>query len=77
MKWGILATGTIAEKFADTVNHMEQEDETLLACASRNLEHGKHLLPNRDPEGLRKLCTDDDRQRSRCGLYCNAKQSPL
>ena len=28
MKWGILATGTIAEKFADTVNHMEQEDET-------------------------------------------------
>lgn len=41
MKWGILATGTIAEKFADTVNHMEQEDETLIACASRNLEHGK------------------------------------
>ena len=41
MKWGILATGTIAEKFADTVNHMEQEDETLIACASRTLEHGK------------------------------------
>ena len=44
MKWGILATGTIAEKFADTVNHMEQEDETLIACASRNLEHGKRTI---------------------------------
>ncbi|MFR4512269.1 MAG: hypothetical protein ACLT4E_09525 [Clostridium sp.] len=77
MKWGILATGTIAEKFADTVNHMEQEDETLIACASRNLEHGKAFASKYRIEGLRKLCTDDDRQRSRCGLYCNAKQSPL
>ena len=44
---GILATGTIAEKFADTVNHMEQEDETLIACASRNFRAWKSiLLPN-------------------------------
>ena len=41
MKWGILATGTIARKFADTVNHMNPEAEKLIACASRNLEHGK------------------------------------
>ena len=27
MKWGILATGTIAAKFADTVNKMEEEQE--------------------------------------------------
>ena len=37
MKWGILATGTIARKFADTVNHMDPEAEKLIACASRNL----------------------------------------
>ena len=74
MKWGILATGTIAEKFADTVNHMEQEDETLIACASRNLEHGKAFASK---YGIPKVYGSYDRQRSRCGLYCNAKQSPL
>ena len=31
MKWGILATGTIAKKFADTVNRMNLEDEQLAA----------------------------------------------
>ncbi len=46
MKWGILATGTIAEKFANTVNQMEKEQE-LVACASRTMEKamafaGKH-----------------------------------
>lgn len=78
MKWGILATGTIAEKFADTVNHMEQEDETLICLCFPQFRAWKSIcFQIRDPEGLRKLCTDDDRQRSRCGLYCNAKQSPL
>lgn len=37
MKWGILATGTIAAKFADTVNQMEGE-QILAACASRTME---------------------------------------
>lgn len=37
MKWGILATGTIAAKFAETVNMMETE-QVLLACASRTME---------------------------------------
>lgn len=36
MKWGILATGTIAAKFAETVNAMEKE-QTLAACASRSM----------------------------------------
>lgn len=35
MKWGILATGTIAAKFADTINRMEGQQ--LVACASRSV----------------------------------------
>lgn len=37
MKWGILATGTIAAKFAETINKMEG-DQVLIACASRSME---------------------------------------
>ena len=37
MNWGILATGTIARKFADTVNRMGGE-EKLVAVASRSEE---------------------------------------
>lgn len=40
MRWGILATGTIAAKFADTVNQMEDE-QVLVACASRTMEKAK------------------------------------
>lgn len=40
MKWGILATGNIAAKFADTVNRMEEE-QVVVACASRSLEKAK------------------------------------
>lgn len=36
MKWGILATGTIAKKFADTINQMPEHE--LTACASRSLD---------------------------------------
>lgn len=36
MKWGILAVGTIAAKFADTINHMDGQE--LTACASRSAE---------------------------------------
>lgn len=36
MKWGILAVGTIAAKFADTINHMDEQE--LTACASRSAE---------------------------------------
>lgn len=40
MKWAILATGTIARKFAGTVNAMAEagEDQQVIACASRSLE---------------------------------------
>ena len=37
MKWGILATGTIAAKFAKTLSAMSGEDEVLAAVASRDL----------------------------------------
>ena len=36
MKWGILASGTIAAKFARTVNAMAGEGETLAAVGSRS-----------------------------------------
>lgn len=38
MKWGILATGTIAKKFASTVEQMDAEGERLVAVGSRHLE---------------------------------------
>ena len=38
MKWGILATGTIAKKFASTVEQMGAEGERLVAVGSRHLE---------------------------------------
>ena len=37
MNWAILATGTIAAKFAETVNGMKGEDR-LAACGSRSRE---------------------------------------
>ena len=38
MKWGIMATGSIAQKFASTVNRMTDEGEILQAVASRTKE---------------------------------------
>lgn len=38
MRWGILATGNIAGKFASTILAMENEGETLAAVGSRHLE---------------------------------------
>ena len=38
MKWGIIATGTIAKKFASTVEQMGAEGEQLVAVGSRHLE---------------------------------------
>ncbi len=38
MKWGVLATGTIARKFASTVEQMGAEGEQLVAVGSRHLE---------------------------------------
>jgi len=40
IRWGILATGTIARKFAKTINSMDNETQ-LVACGSRNIEHAK------------------------------------
>ena len=41
MKWGILATGTIAKKFASTVEQMGAEGEQLVAVGSRHLERDR------------------------------------
>ena len=43
MKWGILATGNIAKKFASTVLQMKEEGERLLAVGSRNLSSAKNF----------------------------------
>jgi len=40
IRWGILATGTIARKFATTINSMKNETQ-LVACGSRDIEHAK------------------------------------
>ena len=40
MKWGIMATGTIAVKFAETIAQMENE-QVVVACASRSLERAE------------------------------------
>ena len=37
MKWGILATGNIAKKFASTINQMSNENEQLAAVAFRHI----------------------------------------
>lgn len=41
MKWGILATGNIAKKFAETVARMGQEGEEIAAVGSRSREHAR------------------------------------
>ena len=41
MKWGILATGNIAKKFASTINQMGKENEQLVAVGSRHIESAK------------------------------------
>lgn len=38
MKWGIIGTGAIANKFATTLSKMHDEGEELVAVASRNVE---------------------------------------
>ena len=40
IRWGIMATGTIARKFAETINKMNGE-AVLVAVASRNTENAK------------------------------------
>lgn len=45
MKWGILATGNITVKFANTINQMNRngEPQELTACASRTLKRAKEF----------------------------------
>ena len=49
MKWGILATGTIAKKFASTVEQMGAEGEQLFAVGSRHLESAQAFAQQHHP----------------------------
>ena len=51
MKWGILAAGTIAAKFARTVNAMSGEGEALVAIGSRSVEKARTFA---DEHGIPK-----------------------
>ena len=51
MKWGILATGTIAEKFAKTVAQMCSDDEKVVAVGSRDAKRAQEFA---DTNGIKK-----------------------
>ena len=56
MKWGILATGNIAGKFASTIRQMEGEGQTLAAVGSTaGRERGGFCRQVRYPAGSRLL----------------------
>lgn len=64
MKWGILATGTIANKFAATVAAMPREEESLAAVSSRHLDAAeafaaKYQIPTAYGS-YEELCADPD-----------------
>lgn len=48
MKWGIIATGTIAKKFASTVEQMGTEGEQLVAVGSRHMESAQAFAQQYD-----------------------------
>jgi predicted dehydrogenase len=43
LRWGILATGMIAHKFATTVSRMPAQEAVLAACASRSADRAQHF----------------------------------
>lgn len=51
MKWGILATGTIAAKFAKTVIEMHSDDEMIVAVGSRDEKRAQEFA---DTYGIQK-----------------------
>ena len=56
MKWGILATGNIAKKFASTINQMSKENEQLVAVGSRNIESAKAFANEHNKMCIRDRC---------------------
>ena len=58
---GILATGTIAKKFASTVEQMGAEGEQLVAVGSRHLESAQAFAQQ---YGIPR-CYDSDRKSTR------------
>ena len=55
MKWGILATGTIAKKFASTVEQMGAEGEQLVAVGSRHMESAQEMCIRDRPCGMEQI----------------------
>ena len=51
MKWGILATGTVAVKFAKTVAAMCTDDEKIVAVGSRDKKKAREFA---DTYGINK-----------------------
>lgn len=60
MKWGILATGTIAKKFASTVEQMSAEGEQLVAVGSRHLESAQAFGIPRCYDSYEALAADPE-----------------
>lgn len=64
MKWGILATGNIANKFASTVTAMAREEEVLAAVGSRRLESAQRFAETyhipKAYGSYEELCADPD-----------------
>ena len=52
MRFGILATGTIAKKFAETVNAMDDQEAALAAVGSRRIEAAEEFARVVKPGGF-------------------------
>lgn len=64
MNWGIIATGTIAAKFAKTVNEMRSEGERLTAVGSRDVKKAREFAESHKIEryygSYEELAADPD-----------------
>lgn len=64
IKWGIMAPGTIAKKFAQTITQMDSNDVKLTAVASRSLDKAKEFASEYSIKhhfgSYEELCSCDD-----------------
>lgn len=81
MKWGILATGAIASKFAKTIGAMAAEGEYVVAVGSRNLEKAKDFARDhgivRAYGSYEELLADSDVAKSSTFIAAQLNLSPL
>ena len=86
MKWGILATGTIAKKFASTVEQMGAEGEQIVAVGSRHMESAQAFAQQygipRCYDSYEALAADPEveaiyrSEERRVGKECRSRWSP-